>query len=497
MLVLTPRPRATESMYGYISRLSAANSLGSPQALLSLAGASPRRWLKNLPEVINQLSALVGHDVELAKLAYHREEGGKYKTILLGHSFPKNLLRLKHPQVCPECVKEDGFVGAQWDSHLVIACPRHRRYLIKACSGCGKRLSAARRAPSVCTCGHDFAEDRAPPAPAVLCDLMAIVIQRILRAPVPHANPSRLPDELKSISVHALHGAIYRVGRFAMAETGKWRSDPGCCVLPAAEALADWPLGLERVLTRLDQRAKRCQAGETRFLKRYESLYTSLFKAPSFRAEMHFVKKAFVSYGLSSEKEHIDPRIAKVVPESARLQSRRQFAKVLGVMPGTLHKMLQAGLVKGHAVRRGGRQQVMFKVTAQTPKRSPGKSLGDREAARYVGVPVSLLLELRASGHLRRDHLGTKLKSFHEKDLEDLKARLLRSADRVEGQLPGTVRLGYVLARPKSVVAKAKLVRALLDGALQAQGRNGDSVESILVPCTAVACLMARTSLAV
>jgi len=74
-----------------------------------------------------------------------------------GHSLLfRNQLRLRHPQICPQCVHHENMCRVSWDLSLVTCCLQHGCTLVDACSHCRAPLRWDRPAIGVCNCGRPF-----------------------------------------------------------------------------------------------------------------------------------------------------------------------------------------------------------------------------------------------------------------------------------------------------------------------------------------------------
>ena len=88
MLVRTPAPIATESLLGYVLRVSEINGYETPWNVLDHAGISRREALSPLFP-IDRLSKVTGHKLEILQgIAYSRKlDTGPLEFQLLTHNF--------------------------------------------------------------------------------------------------------------------------------------------------------------------------------------------------------------------------------------------------------------------------------------------------------------------------------------------------------------------------------------------------------------------------
>lgn len=67
-----------------------------------------------------------------------------------------DLLRLRAPQICVDCIHMTGHCKAMWDCRLYTVCHIHRTPMVKRCQTCGAPLRWFRPAVDVCQCGAYF-----------------------------------------------------------------------------------------------------------------------------------------------------------------------------------------------------------------------------------------------------------------------------------------------------------------------------------------------------
>src|ERR1700722_10047319 len=164
LLVRHPAPYSTESLLGYVLRISEANGYSSPWNVYRLASMKSNEM--KAPGVdIEKLARIANWPQEkLDLIAYSAPAGQPRWCRLLGHPVLPQDLNLTHPRFCPQCTREKGFLEAHWDLALMVACPAHRCSLVSCCPQCGRRLRWFRRGLLECECGGDLSN----------CDLSSI-----------------------------------------------------------------------------------------------------------------------------------------------------------------------------------------------------------------------------------------------------------------------------------------------------------------------------------
>ena len=180
MLLRTPQPHPTESLLGYVLRVSEANGYESPARMLRSAGTAGK---SGKGQIISpqKLSALVGCDAEtIRRIANNTEDGDR--SLLLGEvmidkSGPRQL-RLSKPGFCPQCVAEIGYIEAMWDLRLLLACHKHQCETVSTCHVCGERLDYYRPGLLACSCGADLGAAPVKRVSNRVADLMRIIGQK-------------------------------------------------------------------------------------------------------------------------------------------------------------------------------------------------------------------------------------------------------------------------------------------------------------------------------
>lgn len=170
-LLRTPHPEVDESLAGYILRLAEANAYPSPSWVLSLAGLGSQPlglgWRRLCGP--NADYARLGRiarlsDSQLGKLTdpYRFASGCGRDPLLPDWGLPTSLVRFRHPQVCPTCLREAPYCRATWDFLPVTVCFAHRSLLVDSCHHCGKPLSWNRSHVAHCPCGGRLSDQLAP-----------------------------------------------------------------------------------------------------------------------------------------------------------------------------------------------------------------------------------------------------------------------------------------------------------------------------------------------
>ena len=344
LLVRTPSPYPTESLLGYILRITETNGYGSPNDVFAVAGIPEDGRKKSMEMDIGKLAAALGKQVdELRPLVYSDERCLKRNGLLLGQPVVTRHLRIGKQMLCPKCVADRGFVEALWDSALVIACPRHRCELIGACPACGKKIGNRRKGLLTCGCGASLLDAASPMVSDETADLMAVLASKIAGDPAPAGYASGLPvAELSKMSLRTLQVVIASLGWQQLMSEGADREQPiASLVWPAAQVLRDWPTNFYGLLRRVGERSAQKTPFTIRFLKRHESISGALFKKGLPQDEIRFLREAFVRYGMEEWGESIarfkSPDFDDLSVEK-KLLTRSEIATHLGVSRDTIYQ---------------------------------------------------------------------------------------------------------------------------------------------------------------
>lgn len=136
--------------------------------------------------------------------------------------------------------------------------------------------------------------------------------------------------------------------------------------------------------------------------------------------------------------------------------------------------------------------------TGLTPQTAAGQTLQRREAAAYLGLPVSVLAQIQATGHFVQLQRTESNGGYHLDDLDAFFAKLLEASPRIhlsKVDTNATVSLSHALGkyRMHDAKEKARLVVAYISGGLGSIGRIGDSTDDILFKLQDVSAFVASS----
>jgi hypothetical protein len=417
------------------------------------------------------------------------DDAGQREFRLLGHSLGKNLkynpLRLKHPAICPHCIVEKGYIDAFFDLTLAAACPHHRCTLVSQCPACKTPLSWFRPGLLTCKCGASLADAATVTAPPELAELMAILWAL--------AHSQKMTESDTGFPLSLMLGMQLRSLLLKLPDLGRWNypgtdGAPADLAIAAAGVLSDWPKGFHRFLSRVGRRSLDDKSPTAiGFRKQFEQLYNQLFRVQSCDAEFNWMRDEFVRFGLTEWGEAVvDGKLLRGNTANHRYVTKKVLSKQLGVSPVTLSKWHRDGIVEMKAIQTKSQVRYVADSLAESlrpPVPAEGAVLGVRAAAAYLGVPVSVLNQLKATGTMNIYHRLPQRYCFHQADLDAFRNRLLDLCPTppIDEQI-AVVDLARILRKYRfhSADHKTKFVAAYLAGKIKSIGRTGSTIAHIM-----------------
>src|SRR5208283_79876 len=433
-LVRHPAPFLTESLFGYILRLSEENGYSTPWSLLLLAqirqheARSTGIQVAKLAQVSNRPQA------ELESTSYRWPGDRPRSCRLLGHLLTPWELAVTRPRLCPECVAEKGFIEAHFDLALMTGCPVHRKSLLCRCPGCMKPLRWFRPGLLECDCGTNLRNVSLPAISGAEADLLDIMRRKILDLAAGRNYASGLPGSyLEAIDLQPLLSLVGMLGRRRMVVDNDCdRRNAQPIVFAAASVLADWPsnfFGLLREITQEMSTDSSTGVARGRLSGIYRSLFSLRGTLPA--AQGDFLRIAFLDFIRNDlRRDFIDQKLMKRLrtghPE--RFISRAAFARRYGIDRRTAARFLEDQAVPSRTFRWGKKERKLIdSAAARLSPTIPGKIYRVRQAAAMIGISGRLLERLKASGDFQVNH-QLKKRGFHELDIEAFIQKLKRLA---------------------------------------------------------------------
>lgn len=495
LLVRHPQFRDTESVLGFLVRLTEENGYGSPDDVRRAAGITSGSigTLENLAK----LAAATNHSLRDASA----EEGiPEPDERVLGNPLDREWLPGQEStaagRCCSQCIEDIGYIQAHWVLPLMIACPVHRTAAITACPSCRRPLWWYRPGLLHCACGRRVSSV----SPAGLSEgelpLLDVLRRKMLNLPPSIENPQGLPVEnLMGMDLKTLVMTIQTLARLQGAgpQTPKQR-----IVRLAAQILADWP---NRFLVFLD--SKNLASGYTEHRKHLNRVYAAICGwSDDQRRETAFIGSLVVEFAL--------------IRWGYRHSALTFYSKILPT--GLIHRSLvsrETSLI-GKSQTRGkgpGRMRSVHLNLRQAPSslisgafRAAEEVLSGAMAAVHLGIPETVLHELKNIGVLNAHQALHEGWGYHREDVDRFAEALLAcsSQDTRCGMEPtDAISLRAVMAwEDLSIPARASLLRAVLAGELAVTGRSGSHVGDLLVSretvrgiaCSASDCEEIRTA---
>nr|WP_315463252.1 TniQ family protein [uncultured Rhodoferax sp.] len=494
LLIRTPSPADTESLFGYVLRVAESNGYESPWQILSHAGIS-QRGMTSVTLPIKALASVLGKTpADLQHIAYSvRDAQGAIEYRLLGHSLGGSLvggpLRRTNPAFCPQCVADHGYIDAFWDLRIAVACPIHRCAPITFCSACAQPLKVFRPGLLTCKCGASLATSTTSEVSPALVDLMAVIWAKVHRQSVNKAALwADLPLEgLMGMPLQTLTLKLLELGRFSLPSAGEG-NDIGTLLQGAAETLSDWPRNFRALLHRIGGVEKTTGTG---FRKRFEHFYAKFASNKKTNRDCGWLRAEFLRFGLEEWGESIvDNKLLVGKRANRRFVTKAELARHLGVSIVTVGNWAKKGHIplKTRPTSSTSPRYIadLAAIDLKVPLQSDGPILVQRAAAAYLGIPVRVLSHLDKEGHFQKLHMLRHKNGYTTDDLDLFRKRLLELSPLVAdlSLTPGAtelVGLGHALrnSRFHSHASKAEFVVAYLNGRCISPGRTGDAVADI------------------
>jgi hypothetical protein len=395
LLIWHPAPHPTESLPGYVLRLSEGNGYLSPWSIYSLAGMKQSEMrtcgfkLEKLAAVINRPAS------ELEPIGFSASADQPRWARLLGHSLVPTDLNVTTPGLCPRCVVEKGFIEAHWHLTLMVGCPVHQCRPARLCPKCGKQLRLFRHGLLECACGGSLMESDLPSISNVEAALLDVIRCNALGVPADDENPLVLPrEQLLAMNLRSMLMVIRTLGRHRLIAD----SDTGVkgefqIISAAASVLLQWPTNFIALLKDLGKGIE--VNGEGGVRKQFSSIYHGLFKnrAINPREQADFLRVAFLEFAEHHwDRGIVDHKLLNQVRGSVkkRFITQSELAAKTGIAPVTASRWIKGQKLTSRRMRCGKSTRILVESSQNTiPRATAGKTYWEREAAKRMALSRS------------------------------------------------------------------------------------------------------------
>lgn len=489
LLVYTPSPYPTESLWGFLLRISEGNGYDTPQRILSLLTPGPSKnavyfSYKQLATPLDMAPEQLQH----MSLGEEHKKNNKWLLMgkLCGNGY-RTGMRLRKPAVCVQCVQEKNYIEAFWDLKDAIACPTHKSLLVDHCPSCDTSLSWSRPGLLTCKCGGDISKANTVTASALQIGWMELLQHKLYgRSLSTLQNEEGFPiKQLDAIPIKELMSIVGRLNTLG--------SRSGLVADSGLMALSNWPQNFHSYLNQIGTRASKQASNNTIGLSAFfDDVRTTFFRTSKDKRYTSFLHEEFLRFGRNQWSQHVVfSKNHLASPNEDKIVSLNAVAKQLGL---TIHKasvLANNGVLPVTAVRtKGG--AVRYVVNAAEARKSNPKEKVNviREAkitlkqlVKQLGIPESVLVILEKSGLIAKDNQTVFKERFHKNDVSAFEKRLLERVTVREGKPPseGHLSLTYALTRSKfgSPENKVAFLTAYLQGSVIASGRWGTTIADI------------------
>jgi hypothetical protein len=164
-LLVVAEPLPEENIIAFLLRLTELNDYDKLAWILSLAETSVGLYsgialFFSKAQDLSKLVKLTDIDeAKLRSLQYSLIETARQTTgyQFFGRPISWTMLCLRRPRVCPQCLRQFGFVSKLWDLSAYTACVKHKCLLMDHCQQCGAHIKWNRNRISFCGhCGFDW-----------------------------------------------------------------------------------------------------------------------------------------------------------------------------------------------------------------------------------------------------------------------------------------------------------------------------------------------------
>lgn len=489
-LVCHPRPYSTESLFGYVLRLAEENGYPTSHSIRALVGYRDSQFRSRRIPLL-KLARVAHRDLcELERIAFYFSDQSRH-YVVLGH--PVSWCELKNynqVSLCPECVRSVGFIEAHWELELMTGCPVHRCVLLSRCPKCHLGLRWGRPGQLKCNCGATLGRVDGPPFPEHEAELLDIIRCKVLGLPISSQTSTGMPiSGLSALSLGGLLSLMRTLAKYQLQlKSRKQLHDSKAVVTAAAHVLRSFPDNFHKLLRTIGEQSvsQRCSG---RMMDQFSNIYTSIFyrcRAGDPLETRGFLGDAFLDFAINHWHHGIiSPPLVFQLQKNRpkRFVTLDAFAKRYGFGRLTAVRALVKKNIPMTTIRAGQRTHTLIDLQQlHEPPNIPGRVFTLKSSAAAIGVSVSALRRLRASGDFEVKYI-VALGRYHEYDIKRFIERLLALNPSTTNQtLPyDCITVGAIRWHCSAHGINAGMIRALLSGQLRVQGNVDGTVRGLFI----------------
>jgi hypothetical protein len=457
-----------ESPCGFVLRVSDLNGYTTPRNVFQMADCA-RNEMFSIRMDMCKIARVLGRAPEELTGYQDPKEVDYFRLKIHGHHLTAKDLSISTPKVCPECVLDHGHIPVWTDFSIVDACPWHGRLLLTHCSDCKQKLSWLRPGLLVCRCNADISRMRGSPVTKVHCEFLRQLVAKILGRE--SANKLAMPvDKFNAMTLSSVLGFSTAMARIDSAANKVPRS----IAEGAARMLLDWPNSLYLSIKKLIP-PDAVRNGYVDLSKHMEGVYQSILRDIVDASDIAFLRSVINQFTQSL----IDQKPFAVALSDEEIEALEPVNDA-----DSLSMRLSEGFEVAPRMWKKRKSNTLGPREPWLPFESGTRNFGQRQAARYIGLPVSVLKTLRQAGEFEVRHRTVSVVRFHERDLDAFTQKMMALAQFAPPSSNETelVSLGSLMKlKFKFVKGKADLVAAMLDGRISVLGCSGQGVQDLLV----------------
>lgn len=432
-LVVTAQPATTESLMGFVLRLTELNGYPSTAYVLAAMG---KEWYR--PKVgrldAAGLATLAGvGQGDIDRLTHLPAERPRAYVRIYGSDLPSYEVNLRHPKVCPMCLAEGRPCEAFWDLAQAVVCPVHRVQLVSECPGCSKRLLWARPKVRQCKCGFDLATAPVALATPLLAELMAVLRHQVYRDDAQASLPPTM-SHLAHLDLRRVCKLIWVMSGVVHQARGGRRAPKARChyrdtLDVVATALTNWPAGFRDFLS--DTYGDEIQRAEE--LPRFPALFSWLLvrlikNDEGARSGFAFLEREVYRFGAQHWTRGSmarDEDSQRLLPETVRWGTMAEAREAIGLHQLTLKKRIASGEIRSRRIKKNSTRAIVVDLDAiRSLQLTQYPAVSIRDAAPRIGVSIETLKALRADGVFKEDCRPAFPGSLTHEDVEEFAERV-------------------------------------------------------------------------